>query len=58
MSWTDIEAKWAAMARRVQSDKSRDDNDRVIDGAPAREPSLRGEVTEMRAPPSLDRPAA
>ena len=58
MSWTDIEAKWAAMARRVQSDKSRDDEDTVTDRVQARVPSLQSEATEMRVPPSLDRPAA
>jgi hypothetical protein len=58
MNWTDIEAKWAAMTRRVQSDQSRDDDDMVITRAPEQPPLLRDEATEMRAPPPLDRPAS
>lgn len=56
MTWTDIEAKWAAMARRVQSDPSRDDDDTVTDRASA--PSLQDDAIEMRAPAPLDLPAA
>ena len=33
MNWTDIEAKWTAMTRRVQSDHSQDDDEMVITGA-------------------------
>lgn len=52
MRWSDIEAKWAAMARRVQSDHLLDNEDTVIPCAS--EPPLQSEdAPEMRAPSSL-----
>ncbi len=57
MTWTDIEAKWAAMTRRVQSDRSVDDDDMVITRAALLPPLLRDEATELRAPAPLERPA-
>ena len=57
MTWTDIEAKWAAMTRRVQSDRSLDDDDMVITRAPEPPSSLQDEASEQRAPIPLDRPA-
>jgi hypothetical protein len=57
MNWTDIEAKWAAMTRRVQSDQLQDDGDVVIDGAPERPPLLQDDAAKLRESARLDRPA-
>lgn len=56
MTWTDIEAKWAAMARRVQSEQVQDDDDTVIVSA-SEQPSLRADATGLRATPLPDRPS-
>lgn len=57
MNWADIEAKWAAMTRRVQSERSVDDDDMVIT-CPQEQPSLLPDAaSELRAPAPLDRPA-
>ena len=48
MNWTDIQAKWAAMAQRVQSDRVAAD----LDGAMMNEPAPR------MLPPDLEQPAA
>lgn len=60
MTWNDIEAKWAAMARRVGSDVTLNNDDTVITRAPKppTPASLITEPTEMSAPLPLDRPAA
>lgn len=57
MNWKDIEAKWAAMARRVQSDQVQDNDDTVITRE-SESPSQSDDATEMRAPPPLDHPVA
>lgn len=57
MTWTDIEAKWAAMTRRVQCDRSVDGEDMVIMRAPDQPSLLRDAAGEQRAPLPLDRPA-
>jgi hypothetical protein len=56
MNWTDIEAKWAAMTRRVQSDRS-DDDEMVITCVQGQPSLLPDAATELRAPAPLDRPA-
>lgn len=56
MNWTDIEAKWAAMTRRVQSDRSLDDDEMVITREPE-PPLLQDNATELLAPTPIDRPA-
>ena len=57
MNWTDIEAKWAAMARRVRSDQLQDSDDTVI--TRAAEPIVkRNDAAETRAQPPIDRPVA
>ncbi len=58
MNWTDIQAKWAAMTRRVQSDQSGDDDVMVITREPEQQSSLRDDVAELRAPQPLDRTAS
>lgn len=55
MKWTDIEAKWDAMTRRVQSDRPRDPDDLVI--MPEQPPLLPDEMRDQRAPAPHDRPA-
>ena len=57
MTWTDIEEKWAAMTRRVQSDRSVLDDGMRIARAPDKPSLLRDGVSEQRAPAPLDRPA-
>lgn len=52
MKWTDIEAKWDAMTRRVQSDRPRGPDE--ISVTPEQPPLLRD---ELRAPAPHDRPA-
>ena len=47
MNWTDIQAKWAAMAQRVQSDRAASDLDTAMMNEPA--PSM--------LPPDLENPA-
>ncbi len=54
MNWNDIEAKWTAMTRRVQSDTSRDDDQMTIPRAAEQPPVLQDEPTEQRAPASVD----
>ena len=57
MNWTDIEAKWAAMARRVRSDQLQDSDDTVI--TRAAEPIVkRNDAAETSAQPPIDRPVA
>lgn len=57
MKWTDIEAKWDAMTRRVQSDRPRD-QDTIVTTPASDQPSLPlNEVSDQRAPSPLDRPA-
>lgn len=57
MNWIDIEAEWAAMTRRVQSDQLRVDDDTVITRRPTQPTLQRDEPTKMRAQPPLDRSA-
>jgi uncharacterized protein (DUF2236 family) len=57
MTWNDIEAKWAAMTRRVQSDRSVDDDAMAITRAPEQPSLLRDEASEQPAQTPLDRPA-
>jgi hypothetical protein len=57
MTWTDIEAKWAAMTRRVQSDRSVDGDEMVITRTPEQPSLLRDEASEQPAPMPLDSPA-
>jgi hypothetical protein len=56
MNWTEIEAKWAAMARRVRADRPADDDDMVITIATSSRPLQ--DTVEMQAPKPLDSPAA
>jgi hypothetical protein len=56
MTWTDIEAKWAAMTRRVQSDRSADGDAMVITRAAEQPSLLRNEASEQPAPIPFDRP--
>ena len=49
MNWTDIEAKWTAMARRVQTDKSPDNSAKLTTDA---QPPLLPEVLDERPAPS------
>ena len=57
MNWTDIQAKWTAMTRRVRSDHLQNHDEMVVTSAPDKPPLLRDEVTELRAPAQFDRPA-
>ncbi len=57
MNWTDIEAKWTAMTRRVQSDWLLDDDDTVVTREQGQPALRRDEAPELRAPAPLDRPA-
>ena len=57
MSWSGIEAKWAAMARRVQSDRGQDNEHSAIPCASV-PPLQREDAPEMCAPPLLDGRAA
>ena len=52
MNWNEIEAKWAAMARRVRSDLPRVETKAITAAVP---PKLQPDPSEMRAPPTLDR---
>ena len=56
MTWNDIEAKWAAMARRVGSDRGKVDN-QIASELPANAPELPSEPTELRAPTSQEHSA-
>ena len=56
MTWNEIEVKWAAMTRRVGSDRKQDDV--VIPSeTPLDPPGLQTEPTELRAPMPADRSA-
>ncbi len=57
MSWKDIETKWAAMARRVGSEPTRDSTEAVVGRTPEPQP-LPDEGTPSRAQPPVDRPTA
>jgi len=57
MNWTEIEAKWAAMTRRVQSDRAQGDDNLTPIAAPEQPPMPRDEASELRASVPLDRPA-
>ena len=52
MNWSEIEAKWAAMARRVQSDQVQDNEDTVTPCG-SEPPSQSEDAPELRAPSSL-----
>jgi hypothetical protein len=49
MNWTDIQAKWAAMAQRVQSDRAAADLGGAMMNEPA--PSMLPPDLEQTAPP-------
>lgn len=53
MNWTEIEAKWTAMTRRVKSDHT--GAEMMISDTPEQPPLLQ-DASDMRAPPPLDRP--
>jgi hypothetical protein len=55
MSWTDIEAKWTAMTRRVRSGQTADTDPMGITDTPEQSSKLQDKASEMRAPPPLDR---
>lgn len=57
MSWKDIETKWAAMARRVGSEPTRESIEAVAGRTPEPEP-LPDEGTQSRAQSPVDRPTA
>lgn len=57
MTWNDIEAKWAAMTRRVQSDRPLDGDGMVFTGEPGPVSLVQDEANDLRAPAPLDRPA-
>ena len=57
MSWKDIETKWAAMARRVGSEPTRDSTEAVVGRTPEPQP-LPDEGTQLRAQSPVDRPTA
>ncbi|MEI6097712.1 MAG: hypothetical protein WCS20_05320 [Alphaproteobacteria bacterium] len=54
MNWTDIQIKWAAMARRVQSDPS-PDGDATATSRLSDQPMQRDGAAELRTPPPNDR---
>lgn len=56
MTWNEIEVKWAAMARRVGSDRKPDDALSTPE-LPSELPETQSEPTELRAPTSPDRSA-
>lgn len=56
MTWIEIEVKWAAMARRVGSDRKPDDALSTPE-LPSELPETQSEPTELRAPTSPDRSA-
>jgi hypothetical protein len=49
MNWTDIQIKWAAMARRVQSDPS-SDGDATATSRLSDQPMQRDGAAELRTP--------
>jgi hypothetical protein len=57
MNWTEIEAKWAAMTRRVQSDPPLGDGNLAQTSTPEQAPLMQDEVSDLRAPTPLDRPS-
>ena len=57
MNWTEIEAKWAAMTRRVKSDRPLGDDNMAVTAEPEQAPLIQEEASEMRAPSPLDRPS-
>ncbi len=57
MKWTDIEAKWDAMTRRVQSDRPQDQIDLRNTLASEQPPLLRDEMSDQRAHAPHDRSA-
>ena len=57
MNWTEIEAKWAAMTRRVKSDRLLGDDNMSVSPDPEQAPVMQEEAAEMRAPRPLDRPS-
>lgn len=52
MNWTDIQAKWAAMAQRVQSDRAAADLGSAMMNEPA--PSMLPPDLEQSAAPQAD----
>ena len=56
MNWTEIEAKWAAMTRRVQSDQPLGDDSKAAPSEPEQAPVIQGEASDLPAPAPLDRP--
>lgn len=57
MNWTDIEAKWVAMTRRVQADQSPEMTDLASTPAPSLTLPLRDEKTAPNTVASIDRSA-
>lgn len=57
MTWNDIEVKWAAMARRVGSDRAPASGETPITTAQD-QPEPQTETTELRAPAPADRAAS
>jgi hypothetical protein len=57
MNWTEIEAKWAAMTRRVKTDLPMGDDNMSVSPEPEQAPAMQEEATELRAPLPLDRPS-
>lgn len=56
MTWNEIEVKWAAMARRVGSDRKRDDELSASE-MPSDLSEPQSEPTDLRAPRPPDRSA-
>ena len=56
MNWTEIEAKWAAMTRRVKSDQPLGEGNLAATTEPDQASVMPEEASELRAPEHLDRP--
>ena len=56
MNWTEIEAKWAAMTRRVKSDQPLGKDNMAATAGPDQASLMPDEASELRAREPLDRP--